>query len=155
MTTFDPYPRLFQSIQADLAAVGVKASLKIMANSTFQTYVSTPRTASIARYLWYMDFPDPSDWIAPLFSKSAAVAGGTNKSFRWSPQLEQLLNEASPMTDPAARLAKYEEMQTLIMDQAPYVTLHSPMMTTMSSKRVAGFYLHEVYTYDPANYWLK
>jgi len=25
----------------------------------------------------------------------------------------------------------------------------------MSSKRVAGFYLHEVYTYDPVHYWLK
>ena len=151
----DPYPKLFQSIQADLAAVGIKASLRIMANSTFQTYVSTPRTASIARYLWYMDFPDPSDWVAPLFSKSAAVAGGTNNSYWWSPQLEQLLKEASPMTDPAARLAKYEEMQALIMDQAPYVTLYAPIMTTMSSKRVAGFYLHEVFTYDPVHYWLQ
>ena len=109
--------------------MGIKASLKIMANSTFQSYVSTPHTASIARYLWFMDFPDPSDWIAPLFSKSAAVAGGTNNSFWWSPQLEQLLKEASPMTDPAARPAKYEEMQAVIMDQAPYVTLYSPVMT--------------------------
>jgi ABC-type transport system substrate-binding protein len=151
----DPYPKLFQSIQADLAAVGIKASLKTMANSSFQTYSSTPHTASLARYLWYMDFPDPSDWIAPLFSKSAAVAGGTNNSFWWSPQLEKMMAEAAAMTDPAARLAKYEDMQALIMEQAPYATLYSPVMTTMSSKRVGGFYLHVVYTYDPVHYWIK
>jgi peptide/nickel transport system substrate-binding protein len=149
----DPYPKLFQSIQADLKAVGINAGLKTMSNSTFYTFTSTPHNASIGRYLWYMDFPDPSDWVAPLFSKSAAVAGGTNNSYWWSPTLEKMLAEGSVMTDPAARLAKFQDMQAYIMSQAPYVTLYSPIMTTMSSKNVGGFYLHEVYTYDPVHYW--
>ena len=65
-----------------------------------------------------------------------------------------MIAQAQTMTDAAARLAKYDEMQAYIMSQAPYVTLYSPVMTTMCSKRVRGFYLHEVYTYDPARYWI-
>ena len=49
---------------------------------------------------WWMDFPDPSDWIVPLFSKASAVQGGMNSSFWWSPKLEQMFNEAQTMTDP-------------------------------------------------------
>jgi hypothetical protein len=41
------------------------------------------------------------------------------------------------------------------MSQAPYVTLYSAIMTTTRSKRVGGFYLHEVYTYDQNHYWIK
>ena len=150
----DPYPKLFQSIQNDLTQVGIKADLKTMSNATFASLVATPHSAAIGRYLWYMDFPDPSDWISPLFSKAAAVAEGTNNSFWWSPKLEAMVAQAQAMTDPAARIAKYDEMQAYIMDQAPYVTLYSPIMTTMCSKRVRGFYLHEVYTYDPVKYWI-
>ena len=151
----DPFPKLFQSIQNDLEAVGIKASLTTMNNSSFATFASTAHSAAIGRYLWYMDFPDPSDWISPMFSKAAAVAEGTNNSFWWSPTLEAMIAQAQTMTDAAARLAKYDEMQAFIMSQAPYVTLYSPVMTTMCSKRVGGFYLHEVYTYDQNHYWIQ
>jgi len=151
----DPYPKLFQSIQNDLAGVGIQAGMKTMSNSTYYTFASTAHNASIGRYLWYMDFPDPSDWIAPLFSKAAAVSEGSNNSFWWSPTLEAMLKQAQVMTDPTARIAKFDEIQAYIMSQAPYVTLYSPIMTTMCSKRVRGFYLHEVYTYDPVNYWIQ
>ncbi len=151
----DPFPKIFQSIQNDLTQVGIKAGLKTMSNSSFGTFASTAHSAAIGRYLWYMDFPDPSDWISPLFSKAAAVSEGTNNSFWSSPTLEAMMKQAQVMTDSTARLAKYDEIQAYIMSQAPYVTLYSPIMTTMCSKRVRGFYLHEVYTYDPANYWIE
>jgi len=151
----DPYPKIFQSIQNDLAAVGIKADLKITSNSTFFTLSSTAHTCPMGRELWYMDYPDPSDWIISLFTKSAAVTGGQDNAFWWSPVIEKMVAQAQAMTDPQARLALYDQMQAYIMSQAPYVTLYSPIMTTMCSKRVGGFYLHEVFTYDPVHYWIK
>ena len=151
----DPYPKIFQSIQNDLAAIGIKADLKITSNSTFFTLSSTAHTCPMGRELWYMDYPDPSDWIISLFTKSAAVTGGQDNAFWWSPVIEKMVAQAQAMTDPQARLALYDQMQAYIMSQAPYVTLYSPIMTTMCSKRVGGFYLHEVFTYDPVHYWIK
>jgi ABC-type transport system substrate-binding protein len=78
-----------------------------------------------------------------------------NNSFWWSPKVEALYTEAHALTDPAARLAKYDEIQATVMDAAPYVTLCSPITTTMCSKRVSGFYNNLVFGYDPAHYWIK
>ena len=71
----DPNPKLWTSVQADLAAVGVEAELKTMSNNTYYSQQGTPKTLTAGSFGWWMDFPDPSDWIAPLFSKASAVRG--------------------------------------------------------------------------------
>jgi ABC-type transport system substrate-binding protein len=150
----DPNPKIVQSIQADLANVGIKAAIKVMNNSSYYTFVTTPHAASMGTDLWYMDFPDPFDWM-PLFTKSAAVAGGMNNSFWWGQNVENLITQAQATSDAKARIAKYDEIQAAIMEQAPYVTLYSPVTTTMFSKNVGGFYYNPTYGYDPVNYWHK
>jgi oligopeptide transport system substrate-binding protein len=151
----DPNPKLMQAVQADLAAIGVNVEIKTVSNDTFYTLSATPHKTPCGSYLWSMDFPDPVDWIIPIFSKSNAVEGGMNCSYWWSPTLEKMLSEAQAMTDEQQRIAKFDEMQAYIMSQAPYVTLWSPVMTTMCSKNVGGFYLDPNYNYDPVNYWRK
>jgi oligopeptide transport system substrate-binding protein len=149
----DPNPKLWTSVQADLAAVGVQASLKTMSNNTYYTQQGTPNTLTAGSFGWWMDFPDPSDWIAPLFSKSSAVEGGMNSSFWWSPELEKMFAEAQKMTDPAARIEKFTAMQEYIATQAPYVPCYQPIQTTMCTPTTGGFYLHPVYQIDPTQYW--
>jgi ABC-type transport system substrate-binding protein len=151
----DPDPKLIQSIQADLAAIGVQAGVKTMSNNSYYTEQSTPKTLTAGSFGWWMDFPDPSDWIAPLFSKSAAVPGGMNSSFWWDPQLEAMFKQAQAMTDPAARIAKFSAMQDYIATQAPYVTCYQPIQNTMCTQSTGGFYLHPVYQIDPTQYWKK
>ena len=151
----DPNPKLWQSVQADLAAVGVTASLKTMSNDTYYAEQSTPDTLTAGSFGWWMDFPDPSDWIGPLFSKASAVEGGMNSSFWWSPELEAMYTEAQAMTDPQARVAKYSDMQQLLADEAPYVPCYQPIQTTMCSESIGGFFLHPVYQIDPTQYWKK
>ena len=46
-----------------------------MSNDTYYTFQVTPKTATMGSFGWWMDFPDPSDWIGPLFSKASAVEG--------------------------------------------------------------------------------
>jgi oligopeptide transport system substrate-binding protein len=149
----DPDPKLMQSVQNDLAAIGIQAELRTMSNNAYYTFQGQPGKSTMGSFGWWMDFPDPSDWIQPLFSKANAVANGMNSSFWWSPSVEKMYVEAQAMTDPAARIVKYQEIQKFIMEQAPYATLYSPMETTMASKTLGGFYLHPVYELDPANYW--
>jgi ABC-type transport system substrate-binding protein len=149
----DPNPKLWTSVQADLAAVGVQAELKTMSNNSFYTQQGMPNTLTAGSFGWWMDFPDPSDWISPLFSKASAVEGGMNSSFWWSPQLEKMFAEAQKMTDPAARIQKFSDMQDYIATQAPYVPCYQPIQTTMCTPATGGFYLHPVYEIDPTQYW--
>ena len=149
----DPDPKLMQSVQNDLAAIGITADLRTMSNDAYYTFQGEPGKSTMGSFGWWMDFPDPSDWFLPLFSKASAVPGGMNSSFWWSPTTEQMYKDAQAMTDPQARLAKFDEIQKTILDQAPYATLYSPIQTTMCSQTLGGFYLHPVYELDPASYW--
>jgi len=151
----DPDPKLWTSVQADLAAVGVQAELKTMSNNSYYTQQGMPKTLTAGSFGWWMDFPDPSDWIAPLFGKASAVEGGMNSSFWWSPQLETMFVQAQKMTDAQARIDKFTAMQEYIATQAPYVPCYQPIQTTMCTETTGGFYLHPVYQIDPTQYWKK
>ena len=149
----DPSPELWQSVRADLAAVGVKARVKIMSDSALATRQATPKTLTAGSIGRRMDFTDPSDWIAPLFGKASAVEGGTNPSFWWSRHLEAMFAAAQATTDPAARIAKFTEMQTYIARRAPYVPCYQPIQTTLCRPTTGGFSLHPVYGIDPTQCW--
>ena len=151
----DPMPKLVQSIQADLKAVGVDAEIKTMNRATYYNFSSDAAKTQMGTSDWFLDFPDPVDWIVPFFTKANAMVGGLNTSYYVDPWVESATDEAQKITDPVARLAKYTEIQQHIMEQASYVTLYSPKMTTMCSKNVGGFYLHPVLWFDPLMYWRK
>jgi oligopeptide transport system substrate-binding protein len=151
----DPWPRLMQSIQNDLAQVGIKATIRTMDRGTYWTIIGQPHKVPAGFMVWRQDYPDPSDFIMPLFSKAAAVPGGYNASFWWSPQVEKLLAQSFGITDQAQRVQTFDQMQQLIMDQAPAVPLYQPKVNSVTSKRVGGFYLHPVWIFDFLDYSLS
>ena len=103
-----------------------------------------------------MDYPDPSDWIGPLFSKSSATTDGSaNVSWWWSPQVEALYTKALPLAPGPARSQLFEQMQRIIMQQAPTIPLYQPILTTMSSVNTGGFFTSIAWTYDFPAYWKK
>ncbi len=146
----DPMPKLAQSIQNDLEQVGIKAQIKQLAKAPYWGLIESQKSnVPIGLTDWYMDYPDPSDWIGPLFSKSAATTDGSaNDSWWWSPQVEALYAKSQPMAPGPARSQLYEQMQRIIMQQAPTIPLYQPILTTMSSVNTGGFFTSIAWTYD-------
>jgi ABC-type transport system substrate-binding protein len=151
----DPWPKVIQSLQNDLAQVGIKAEIKTMNKDAYWTRIGKATAVGIGLNDWWQDFPDPSDYVIPLFSKSSAIDEGTNPSFWWDPAVETELTQAQSMTDPAARIALFQTMQQQIMDQAPAVPLYQPKLNTMFSTRTGGGYLHPVWIFDFQHYWVS
>jgi ABC-type transport system substrate-binding protein len=151
----DPWPKVVQSIQNDLAQIGVKASVKLLDRATYWTLIGEPGKVAIGLQDWWQDFPDPSDFIVPLFSKSNAVQGGADPSFWWNPQIEKTLAASFSITSPAQRLQTFDQMQQLIMEQAPAVPLYQPNVNSVFSKRTHGWYLHPVWIFNYLDYWIK
>ena len=118
--------------------------------------IGTKGAVGIGLNDWWEDYPDPFDFIVSLFSKSSAIDEGTNPSFWWDPKVEKRAHgRAQVMTDPAARLAKFDQIQSYIMSQAPGVPLYQDMVTTLHSKRAGGIYLHPVWIFDFEHYWIN
>lgn len=153
----DPFPRIAQSIQYDLAQVGIQASIREMDQSSYWTLtMEKGNPIPLGLSDWYMDFPDPSDWIGILFSKAQAeIDGGENASWWWNPQVEALYAESEKTTDQTKRIELFRQMQDVIMQQAPVAPLYQPVFNTMFSKSVGGFYIHPIWQLQYQDYWKK
>jgi ABC-type transport system substrate-binding protein len=151
----DPWPKVLQAIQADLGAVGIKATIKVLERASYWTLIGKKGAVGLGLNDWSMDYPDPFDYTISLFSKSSAIDEGTNPSFWWSPQTETMMTQAQTMTDPTARLAKFDEIQKLIMDAAPAVPLYQPAFSTLRSNRMGGVYIHPVWIFDWQHFWIN
>lgn len=140
----DPNPRIAQAIQQDLAQVGIKASIKSLAQANVIAAGGTPDQAAMiwsGGMAWAADFPDPSDFYGPILGCAGAVQGGWNWSWYCNPDLDKAATAADAMTDPAKqadRNAAWAAIYTKIMADAPWVPLFNEERYAIKSPRLQG-----------------
>ncbi len=148
----DPFPKLAQAVQNDLAEVGIDASIKLMDKATYWDFISLPQShAAIGLTDWYQDFPDPSDFIGPLYTHP--IEGGANANFYTNPEVEALYKASNTELDPAKRIEMFVQMQDIIMADAPSAILYQPVWNGMYGKNVGGYYYHPVWNIQFQEMW--
>jgi ABC-type transport system substrate-binding protein len=152
----DPVPKLAQSILNDLKAIGINADLQLMEENTYWTKISAPAEGvSMCYNDWYQDYPDPSDWIEPLFSKASTAKGGSNSGNWVSPKVEALSAQAAAMPASQERIDLYTQMQQAIMEDAAVDPMFNTNDTIMFGDSLGGMYLHPVWMTYFTEYWKK
>jgi oligopeptide transport system substrate-binding protein len=116
---------LGQSIQQDLALIGVNVVLRPIAWGPFLEAVRQPHTAQSFMYGWEGDFPDPENFLDALLSRTQWAAN--NDSFYYNPAFEHLIDQAAPQTDFTKRYALYNQAEKIIIADAPWVFLYYPV----------------------------
>jgi oligopeptide transport system substrate-binding protein len=159
----DPWPRLAQSIQKDLAAVGIKANLKGLDNATFDGIAGKVDGAPMSLTEWYADFPDPSNFYTAILGCTSAGEGSFNFAHYCDKDVETAATAANAITDPAKqadRNTAWAKIFADIMDQdAPWVPLFNPKRYTLRSERLQGDpsmfsdVIHQPVPYE--NVWVK
>ncbi len=143
-------------MQQELAAIGVKADIKMAVGSTWATLITTPKAVPISLNAWTLDFPDPSDFIDPILTTAAAQNGGSNFAFYSNPLVDNLAARADQEQDQAKRCSLYHQAEQTIVDDAPWVPIYNPDHATIVSSHVAGFYMSPIwYGYDFEYYSVK
>jgi peptide/nickel transport system substrate-binding protein len=143
-TNTDPQPRIAQAIQQDLAAIGVKADIKALAQAEVITAGGTEGQAPMVwsgGLAWIADFPDPSNFYSVILGCGGAVPGGWNWSWYCNPDLDEKAAAADAMTDPtksADRAKAWSEIYAGVMADAPWIPIMNETRYTMHSARVGG-----------------
>lgn len=143
-TNTDPNPRIAQAIQQDLAAVGIDAELATLAQSNVIAAGGEPDQAPMiwsGGMAWIADFPDPSNFYAPILGCAGAVPGGWNWAWYCNEELDARAAEADAMVDPALaeeRLAAWRDIYLDIMADAPWAPIFNEQRFTMKSDRLGG-----------------
>lgn len=143
-TNTDPQPRIAQAIQQDLAAVGVKAEVRALAQANVIAAGGTEGEAPMiwsGGMAWIADFPDPSNFYGPILGCSGAVQGGWNWSWYCNKDLDARAIAADSMSDPAKaaeRQAEWGKIFTDIMADAPWIPLTNERRVVAKSPRMGG-----------------
>ncbi len=143
-TNTDPQPRIAQAIQQDLAAVGVKAEVRALAQANVIAAGGTEGEAPMiwsGGMAWIADFPDPSNFYGPILGCGGAVQGGWNWSWYCNKDLDARAIAADSMSDPAKaaeRQAEWGKIFTDIMADAPWIPLTNERRVVAKSPRMGG-----------------
>jgi peptide/nickel transport system substrate-binding protein/oligopeptide transport system substrate-binding protein len=154
----DPNPRIAQAIQQDLAAVGINAEIKSLAQANVIEAGGNGSAPMIwsGGMAWIADFPDPSNFYGPVLGCGGAVQGGWNWSWYCNEELDKQAAEADAMVDPAKaaeRAMKWGSIFTRIMEDAPWAPVFNEQRFSMHSPRMGGdpsLYVDPVHI--PVNY---
>jgi len=153
--TTDPDPQIGASIQQDLASIGIRTEIVSQEFATFLNTIETPHAAPMGWVGWFQDYPDPSDFIEPTLTCATAVPGGANAALYCNPAVDALMAQAKGEVDKTKRLQEYQQIQTMIMADAPWAPFRHQEWYTLVGKRVGGFAIHPVWQYNVRALWIN
>jgi peptide/nickel transport system substrate-binding protein len=119
------WPEKAQSIQAGLAAAGIKVTIKTLDEETFTAEVQTKPNPDYDLVLtsWQPDIPSANANIQPLFQSTEIGGGGYNVSRYNNPAIDRLITDAQATVDQNEAGRKWAEIDKKILADSPVVPL--------------------------------
>jgi ABC-type transport system substrate-binding protein len=122
-------------LQKNWSDVGVQVQIDINQSATQQELVDNGRTAFFTKS-WLGDYPDAENYLS-LYSPNFSP-GGPDKTHYKSAAYDQLYNEARREQDVARRIALYQHMDRLIVEDSPVVSLYYDEVIRLTQNNVRG-----------------
>ena len=125
------------AIQADLAAVGIRARIETYEWNTFlgKLLPGMEGKANLAELSFMSQDPDMHPFLA--LKTGAPVNAGYYSNL----EIDRLIDQGRATPDPAARAAIYKKMQEIAVDDAPWVYVANWKQNAVSAASVKGFTL--------------
>ncbi|MDI7261918.1 MAG: glutathione ABC transporter substrate-binding protein [Thermodesulfobacteriota bacterium] len=133
------------AVAADLLKVGVKTDIKMMEWGTYIPFILRDKE-EVEHKLYVLGWGtitgDADYGLLSILHSGEWPKKGMNASFYKNEKLDQLLDAARSTANPEERKRLYKEAMTLIMDDAPWIFLHSEVQVTGVSAKVKDLVVH-------------
>jgi len=96
---------------------------------------------------WWADYPDPENFLFPLFHSSNTGAAGNRARYK-NPEVDRLIEIGQAAVDEKERHAAYERAERLIVDDAPWVFFWHRRDYTLRQPWIRGYRIYPVYSID-------
>jgi dipeptide transport system substrate-binding protein len=138
---YNPNPLLMgQMIQADLAAIGVRAEIK---SPEWHEYLKRMAHGEHQMGLlgWTTEQGDPDAFFYTLLSCEVAKTNSTNVAKFCHQRYNDLILRARAIANPTLRIPLYEEAQLIFKEQAPWLTIAHSNQLVVVRNEVSNFRL--------------
>ncbi|OLQ90872.1 ABC transporter substrate-binding protein [Vibrio ponticus] len=136
--SYNPSPRkTAELIQANMADIGI--TLNLLTDDRFSG-VANENSDKIDLYLtgWIADTGDPDNFLRPLLSCNAELAG-PNISSWCNPDFDFLLDLALEVETPRYRINLYKQAQNILNSEFPVIPLNHGMQFQAHDSSLVGF----------------
>ncbi|HEX8170925.1 MAG TPA: ABC transporter substrate-binding protein [Thermoanaerobaculia bacterium] len=134
-----------QMIQQMLQQVGIKVDIQ---SSEFGTFLEDVQKGNFQMYsLSRNGITDPDFYYVIFYSKNLPPEG-QNRGYYNNPRVDQLILEGRSTFDRARRKQIYGEIQRIVQEDLPYISLYHQVNVAVMDKGLQG------YTMYPAGFWL-
>ncbi len=147
--------RIATSMQADLAAVGVRVRISQLSYATFAGAIASKTGPAFTYIGWLADYPDPTTFFDSKFhSRAISDENSSNDSYYANPELDALLDAARGEPDLSRRNEMYKRVERILFDDAPWIWNYHQMITEVVQPYVTGYAPHPVFLRDFTEVWL-
>ncbi|MDD5621688.1 MAG: peptide ABC transporter substrate-binding protein [Actinomycetota bacterium] len=144
------HEQVAEAIQSDLNEIGINVNIT---GYEWGTMLEKAQAGEIVFYRlgWIADYPTMDNFLFPLFYSGSSDNYGQYNN----PAVDALLLEARSTLDEDERIAKYREVEKLILDDAAFANIYWYGTRRITQPYVKGFFLNNMENYDLSKVWLE
>jgi peptide/nickel transport system substrate-binding protein len=125
-------------IQQDLRQVGIELDVRSHEFATLSKDVASGNFQLTT--LQWVGISDP-DMLRRVFHSKQMPPAGFNRGFYSNPEVDRLIDEASAAPDEATRAALYRQVQHIVAEDAPYISLWYKTNVAVAQRDLQGISL--------------
>ena len=125
-------------MQADLAKVGVKASIVSYEWGEYRKRAQQGEH-QMAQLGWTGDNGDPDNFFVPLAGCDAARVGGGNVAKWCDKEFDGIVKKAATISNQAERTVLYKQAQAIMHKQQPFLFIAHSVVSVPMLKTVSGY----------------
>ena len=133
-----------------IQSYGMKAGLKIEITqlewSAYKEAVNKGE-ADMFWLSWWADYPDPEDFLFPLFHSSNRGPAGNRAQYR-NPEVDRLIEQGQAAGSERQRRIYYETAERIIVQEAPWVFFWHKTDYTLRQPWIRDYRMYPIYSMD-------
>jgi peptide/nickel transport system substrate-binding protein len=136
LSTTSAYLDLCEYMQKQLSEIGIKIKIEVLP-AAIHTENAARGKLQFFRKSWVADYPDAENYLALFYSKNYAPAGPNYTHFN-NKLYDKLYETAKQTLNYDKRIELYQEMDRIIIEEAPIVNLYYDEAIKFHPKNIEG-----------------
>lgn len=134
--TTEQYLDICEFIQSQLAEFGIKIKINVERAAVLYEAVASSEVVFF-RKSWIGDYPDAENFLSLFYSKNFSPEGFNYTHYK-NKQFDALFEKAQVEQNEQKRNKYYQQMDRMIIDEAPIVPLYYDQMIRLVHKNISG-----------------
>ncbi|MDR0603131.1 MAG: ABC transporter substrate-binding protein [Bacteroidales bacterium] len=132
----DSYMDIIQYIAHELEQIGIKIEIVNMQPAILRQFIAKSQI-TFFRGSWIADYPDAENYLSLFYSKNFSP-NGPNYTHYYNPAFDKLYEQSQSTNNDSLRFSLYQQMDNLIMEDAPVVILYYDRVLRFTQKDIEG-----------------